>query len=159
METGLCLGSNLDDRLANLSAAGVRLLSRSSVFETDPIDVLPCHADKPFLNAVLVVDCDGPPTALAVCLHEIENDLGRLRVEDRNAPRKIDIDMIYADGLELRTQNLALPHPRWFQRRFVVQPLAEVRPDLVLPGCSLCVADLLATLPHTPGVRLLTAAW
>jgi len=75
--------------------------------------------------------------------------MGRIRTEDRNAPRVIDIDILYAGSVKRTDGNLDLPHPRWAQRRFVVQPLADVRPFLRLPGETRTVSDILKTLPPT----------
>lgn len=155
VEFGLSLGSNLGDRLANLARArdriaalpGVRLLARSAAYETSPVDVRPEFGHLMFINAVLVVASDAAPEALSDAVHRIEDEFGRLRGPDRNRPRPIDIDLIYAGGRRLSTPRLTLPHPRWSERRFVVQPLAEVRPDLRLPGEDRPVRDVLAALP------------
>jgi 2-amino-4-hydroxy-6-hydroxymethyldihydropteridine diphosphokinase len=161
MEYGLSLGSNLGDRLRQLADAaqsigalpGARILARSAVYETDPVDVSSEYEDRPFLNAVLIVEAAAEPAAMARHAHDIEARMGRVRQADRNAPRPVDIDLIYADALCVASPDLTLPHPRWAQRRFVVQPLADVRPRLILPGQTLCVARLLASLPSMPRVR------
>ncbi len=161
MEVGLSLGSNLGDRLANLRAArdaiaaldGVRLTAASPVYETEPVGVRPRYRELAYLNAVIVVVADQPIDALSERLHAIEDGLGRVRGSDRYAPRTIDIDVLYADAVRVARDDLTLPHPRWAARRFVVQPLADVRPALVLPGERRCVADLLAALPAAPAVR------
>jgi 2-amino-4-hydroxy-6-hydroxymethyldihydropteridine diphosphokinase len=71
----------------------------------------------------------------------------------------MDIDIIYADGLQIREQHLAIPHPHWAQRRFVVQPLCDVRPDLVIPGQTGTVADVLAGLNDPHKVILFAKKW
>ena len=167
MEYGISLGSNLGDRLAHLRRArervaalpGVRLRASSPVYETEPVDVADVHRDKAYLNAVLIVTAAGGPEALAAALHTIESALGRVRVADRNAPRPIDLDLVYAVGTTRATRDLTLPHPRWHERRFVVQPLADVRPDLVLPGQTATVAAILAALPPTPSATLFAGEW
>ncbi len=161
MEYGLSLGSNLGDRLGQLADAaqsisalpGVRILARSAVYETDPVDVSSQYEDRPFLNAVLIVEAAPDPAATAQLAHDIEARMGRIRQDDRNAPRPVDIDLIYAGALCVESAGLTLPHPRWAQRRFVVQPLADVRPRLILPGQTLCVSRLLESLPRVPRVR------
>lgn len=161
-EIGLCLGSNLGDRPANLEHAakaiaaieGVTIEERSRVYETEPVDVRPENRDRFFLNAVLIVSCGLHPRELLPCLRAIEDDMGRVRTDDRNAPRTVDIDILYAGDMRIEDDDLCVPHPHWFTRRFVVQPLAEVRPGLILPGQTLTVAALLLTLPDTPKVFL-----
>jgi 2-amino-4-hydroxy-6-hydroxymethyldihydropteridine diphosphokinase len=167
IEIGLSLGSNVGHRLANLQNAraairripGVDVVAASPVYETEPVDVSPAHRHLPFLNAVLILRSGIDPQRLAEQLHAIETELGRERTADRNAPRPIDIDMLYADGLELRTAALQVPHPRWAERRFVVEPLAAVRPELRLPGESCTVAAVLSSLPQTPNVVVFLLTW
>ena len=167
MEYGLSLGSNLGDRLQHLRAAasgivrfcGAEIVARSRVYETEPVGVAPAYAQLPFLNAVLVVRGDPDPAELAVELHGIEWEAGRVRTADRYAPRPLDIDVLYADDVQLSTEVLTLPHPRWAERRFVVQPLADVRPDLRLPGETRTVREVLASLPPAPKVVLFAESW
>jgi 2-amino-4-hydroxy-6-hydroxymethyldihydropteridine diphosphokinase len=114
------------------------------------------YRDLAFLNAVMVFDCTREPNEVSEIIHTIEADMGRVRGEDRFAPRPIDIDILYAGNTVSDCEDLLLPHPRWSQRRFVVEPLADVRPDLVLPGSSESVAQILAQLPEEPVVKLFT---
>ncbi len=167
METALSLGSNLGDRLANLRAAatrlmalpGFRLLAQAPLYETEPVGVKPAYAHLLYLNTVMVMDVPPDPDALSRAVHGIEDELGRVRTGDPNAPRTIDIDILYA-GRETRSDGvLNLPHPRWSQRRFVVQPLADVRPDLVIPGMERPVRDVLAMLPPDQAVRRVMDTW
>lgn len=167
METGLSLGSNVGNRLANLSATrkrilalpGVKPLGQSPVYETDPVGVRPEYKDMKFLNAVLVVDAPWDAHAWFDHLRAIECDLGRHRGMDRFAPRAIDIDIIYVGGSRIESGGLVVPHPRWLERRFVVQPLADVRPDLLLPGATRTVKQILEALPEGDHVVLLTRDW
>ncbi len=167
MEIALCLGSNTGERLGYLQAArdalcglpGVTLAVQSAVYETDPVGVRSQYADMLYLNAVLIVDAQIPADTLALSMHAIENRLGRVRCEDKNAPRTIDIDMLYAADIADANPALTLPHPRWDLRRFVVQPLADVRPHLTLPGHHKTVQQILHELPAIPGVRLYAATW
>lgn len=160
VEVGLSIGSNLGDRAGNLDAvrsaidalAGVRTVAESPVYETEPVDVPAESADMPFLNAVLIVQSDLDPSELAARLRAVEDKLGRTRTPERNMPRTADIDIVYAGRLRMHTPDLTIPHPRWRGRRFVVQPLADVRPDLVLPGETRTVTEILLSLPHTPKV-------
>ena len=156
----IAIGSNLGDRIANLSAIHtgiasipeVELLAGSPVYETEPVDVPPDVADKAFLNAVLIIESDFDPYELHDRLRTLENELGRTRDGERNMPRSVDIDIIYAGQVQIDTPELTVPHPRWAGRRFVVQPLADVRPDLILPGQTRSVREILLTLPDTPKV-------
>ena len=165
MEIGLSLGSNLGDRLANLreaamriaALAGVKLIASSPVYETEPVDVPAEFSDKPFLNAVAIVSSDLPIEELYGKLRTIEDDMGRRRGIERNAPRPLDVDIIYAGTARVKTDKLIVPHPRWAERRFVAQPLADLRPDLTLPGESRTVKEVLAALPARPAVRLLVS--
>lgn len=167
MEIGLSLGSNLGDRLGFLRAArdaiaalpGVRVVAQSAVYETEPVGVQPEHAGLAYLNAVLVVDSDRTVADVHRALADIEDSQGRVRGADRYAPRTIDVDILYAGAVVTATERLTVPHPRWAARRFVVQPLADVRPDLVVPGTDASVRDLLARLPTTPRVALFARAW
>jgi len=166
-EVGLSLGSNLGDRLAHLQAARdrlmalpqTRLLAQAPVYETEPVDVAESFRDLAFLNTVVIVETGLPVTELAAAAHAIEDWLGRRRGGDRNAPRPIDIDLIYAGDETCHAAALSLPHPRWLARRFVVQPLADVRPVLRLPNAPGTVAEVLLTLPPTPNVVLYRETW
>jgi 2-amino-4-hydroxy-6-hydroxymethyldihydropteridine diphosphokinase len=167
MEIGLSLGSNLGHRLRNLQSArkrigalpATRLIAQSPVYETEPVDVPHRYRDKPFLNAVLMIGSELPLDALASALHAIEASIGRIRTADRNAPRPIDVDILYAGRLRRRDRRLSLPHPRWQDRAFVVRPLADVRPDLRLPGSRRTVREVLLSLPGEPAVVLYRRQW
>jgi len=167
MEAILSLGSNLGDRCAHLTAAldalaslpHTRLVAASRLYDTEP--VLPAgSAPQPaFLNAIVVLETTLEVHDLSTRMHAIEDRLGRLRTAERPAPRIIDIDLICCGAQVLDEPCLRLPHPRAASRRFVCAPLAEVRPDLVLPGQTRTVRDLLAALPCVPGVRLAREQW
>ena len=166
MRTAVALGSNLGDRLGNLRAArkaiadlaGVRppVLS-SAIYETDAIDCEP-GAGK-FLNAVLEFDYHGDPVDLWKGLMKIESALGRRRHHARNVSRKIDIDLLYAGEIQIDTRELQLPHPRMHSRKFVLQPLADIQPDLILPNQTKTIRELLAKLDESGRVVRLTNDW
>ncbi|MDD5704720.1 MAG: 2-amino-4-hydroxy-6-hydroxymethyldihydropteridine diphosphokinase [Kiritimatiellae bacterium] len=167
MEAILSLGSNLGDRRDNLVAAcaalaqlpGTRLLASAPIYETDPVDVPAAFRDAAYLNTVIVLETALTPDALSEAAHTIEKRLGRVRGAERNAPRTLDIDLIACGPTVSDRPELRLPHPRALQRRFVVQPLADVRPDLVLPGATHTVREILASLPRVPAVRLAACQW
>ncbi len=162
----MALGSNLGDRLGTLRVARKKILDLagvqppglpSAIYETDAIDCEP-GAGK-FLNAVLDFDYEGDPVDLWKSLMEIEVALGRRRHHARNVSREIDIDLIYAGKMEINTSELQLPHPRLHLRRFVLQPLVDIRPDLILPNQRKTVRELLAQLDESGKVVRLMNDW
>ena len=166
MRAGVALGSNLGDRLENLRAARRAIARRvarrqtllaSAVYETEPVG---CEPGAPgFLNAVIEFDFEGEPAELLEKLREIERRLGRARNHLRNTSRTIDLDLLYFDDLHIATPELELPHRRLHERRFVLEPLADIRPDLLLPTQSESVAALLRRLPPSPAVVRSAAQW
>jgi 2-amino-4-hydroxy-6-hydroxymethyldihydropteridine diphosphokinase len=166
VRAGIAFGSNMGDRLRHLVEARERVLASrwidapvlaSGVYLTSPLDCPP--GSGPFYNAVLEVELAGEPEDLMHELRACELQLGRLQEAPRNVPRTIDLDLLYAGNLELRTGTLIVPHPRIAQRRFVLEPLAEIRPELVLPGYTETVAELLAKLPLGDSVERLEDEW
>lgn len=160
--TGIALGSNLGDRAANLRAACEALgeisltAPRSApVYETEPQG---CPVGSPaFLNTVVEIDWDGTPVALLEVTRRIERGLGRVTQSMRNAPRVIDIDILYCGGAVVETPELVLPHPRMAMRSFVLMPLAVLAPDFTpVPGGP-SVSELLAALPAEPFPPVLVA--
>jgi 2-amino-4-hydroxy-6-hydroxymethyldihydropteridine diphosphokinase len=167
MEIGFSLGSNLGDRLAHLTAARQRILAEPSttlsacaaVYETEPVGVSDPFRDLLFLNTVLIVETNLTAPAWLALVGRIEDDLGRVRTHDRNAPRTIDIDILYAGDQYIDDGGLTVPHPRWAARLFVVQPLAEVRPDLVLQDAGKPVSEVLLDLAESKGIALFAEDW
>jgi 2-amino-4-hydroxy-6-hydroxymethyldihydropteridine diphosphokinase len=167
MEVALSLGTNLGRRMENLRAARAqldaipdsRVLEASPVYETEPVDVASEHQSDFFLNAIVLVETALPLPVFSRHIHHIESELGRVRAADRNAPRVIDIDIICAGTEHSTTTELTVPHARWAVRRFVVQPLADVRPGWVLPGETRTVRQVLDALPPEPVVRVYSLDW
>jgi len=167
MEIGFSLGSNLYNRKRLLmqaknlllSAPRTRFVDQSPIYETTPVDVRPEYQDINYLNAVLIVESELPLESWLSYIGKIEKNLGRERSEDRNAPRPIDVDIIYAGDQVIDSGGLVVPHPRWAERRFVVEPLSDVRPRLVLPETNRSVADMLRTLPPDDGMRVFDERW
>lgn len=159
VEAAVGLGSNEGDRRAHLRAgiALLRQLARdgrvevSPFYETAPVDCPPGSAD--FLNAVAVFETDLEPEALLARMLALEAGRGRPARRSRNAPRPLDMDLLYVGSIRRDGPALTLPHPRLASRRFVLQPLCDLRPDLVLPGQSKTVKELLASLPEEGIVR------
>jgi len=145
----VALGANLGDRrrtiefaLERLAAVeGVELVRVSSLRETDPVGVV----DQPrFLNGVAQVRTTLPARGLLEALLGVESSLGRVR-GDRWGPRTIDLDLLLYDDAVVDEPGLRVPHPRLHERRFVLEPLAELDPALVVPGRG-AVGDLLEAL-------------
>jgi 2-amino-4-hydroxy-6-hydroxymethyldihydropteridine diphosphokinase len=140
LRTGyLGLGSNVGDREANLRAArsalggvGVEVLASSSLYETEPQGEL---LDQPdFLNACLRIRTALEPEQLLDACKSVERELGRPLGGARHGPRPIDIDLLLLGELEYRSKRLTLPHREVTSRRFVVEPLLELDPELTLPN-------------------------
>ncbi|WP_430401564.1 2-amino-4-hydroxy-6-hydroxymethyldihydropteridine diphosphokinase [Hyphomonas sp.] len=135
-EAAIALGSNLGDRAVFLASAlraidalpGCRLTRVSSAYRTRPWG----KTDQgEFINMCALIDTDLSPTDLLVAVKDVEASMGRTASE-RWGPREIDIDLLIIPGVEMRTDLLTLPHPRMSERLFVIAPLAEVAPDLLL---------------------------
>ena len=149
----VALGSNLGNSQAILRVAMARLesfsdqpLLKSSLWQTLPVD---CPPGSPkFVNAVaaLVPQTEETPESLLAKLQALEKEFGRRPKTVLNEPRPLDLDLIAFGGEVRSSPRLTLPHPRAFQRRFVLQPLGEIAPDLRLPGQTQTVAQLLAGL-------------
>ena len=143
------LGANLGDREATISRAvelldndAVRVLAVSSLRETDPVG----YVDQPrFLNGAAAVETELGPRALLDRLLEIERELGRTREGSRYGPRTIDLDLLVYGDEVVDEPGLTVPHPRLQERRFALEPLADLDPDLVIPGAG-PLSDLLAGL-------------
>jgi len=142
----LGLGSNLGDRNANLVDAitrlageSVRVLRTSSIWETEPRDV----RDQPwFLNQVIEVESDLLPHQLFQRIQRIEREMGRQRRTPKG-PRLIDIDILLYGSAVVQSDDLEIPHPRMTERRFVLEPLAELAPDLRHPVSGRSIRELL----------------
>ena len=140
----LCLGSNIEPRLAYLDRAQAALCALPSTHfsavseteETDPVGVPPQFASQRFLNRILVVETALSPEDFAARMHRIEHDLGRVRSSERNIPRTIDIDMIDYEGVVSGDPALTLPHPRARERAFVSAPLARLGITRLSDGSS-----------------------
>ncbi|MBZ5642743.1 MAG: 2-amino-4-hydroxy-6-hydroxymethyldihydropteridine diphosphokinase [Acidobacteriia bacterium] len=152
----LSLGSNLGDRAANLEraiealpAAGVRVLRRSGMYETEPVDFL----DQPwFLNCVVEGETLLRPDQLLGALQSIERQQGSRKLIARG-PRLLDMDILFYGESVMHTESVDIPHPRMAGRRFVLVPLAELAPAHRHPVLRATVAELLAATRDTSIVR------
>jgi len=157
-EALIALGGNVGDARATLDravrlfcdGAAVTVVVRSSDYRTPPWGV---EDQPPFVNLALVVATELAPRALLTHAHAVERQLGRDRAHERRwGPRTVDIDLIAYDDVTLNEPDLTLPHPRLFERAFVLAPLAEIAPDRVVAGRR--IADALASLDATGIERL-----
>lgn len=168
MRAGIGLGSNLGNRLVNLRQARHMILSlpfveptylSAPLFETSPVDCADSAPD--FLNTVVEIrlaDAATPETLLSA-LRETEVALGRPQRHPKNVSRSVDLDILYMDDMQMHTPTLTLPHPRMHQRRFVLAPLAAIRPELVLPGQQRSVRELLEALNDPAAARMVSESW
>ena len=164
---GIALGSNLGDRLAPFRLGlhevlarleGAHLVAAAPVYETAPVDCPP--GSLSFYNSVVEISSPLAPHAMHKVLQAVERLLGRPQERERNAPRPLDLDILYAGRLRLDDETLTIPHPRLHQRRFVLQPLADIRPHLVLPGHTQTVAQMLGSLTDDPTqVKRVAVGW
>lgn len=166
MRVGVALGSNLGERLAHLRNARKDIgalrgalppMRSSALYETEPVG---CEkgAGK-FLNAVIEFGYAGNAPDLLLQLAAIEKLWGRSGAHPKNISRTIDLDLLYFGDLEIETADLQLPHPRITEREFVLRPLADIRPDLVLPKQTEPVGVLLLRFTDATAVVRLDLEW
>jgi 2-amino-4-hydroxy-6-hydroxymethyldihydropteridine diphosphokinase len=151
----LSLGSNVGDRAANLKLAIERLgemgtvIAVSSFYETEPVEV----TGQPwFLNCAVALDTEKMPKQLLAGVLEIEQDMGRKRLQ-KKGPRTIDIDILLFGTSIVETKGLTIPHPAMHERRFVLEPLAEIAPEVRHPVFKRTVREMRESLPPGQAVR------
>ncbi len=151
----LSLGSNVGDRAANLNAAIDRLgnlgqvMAISSFYETEPVEFT---VQPWFLNCAVKLDTEKMPKQLLNGILDIEKEMGRKRVE-KKGPRLIDIDIVLFGNSIIDTKGLTVPHAAMHQRRFVLEPLAEIAPEVRHPVLKRTVRELRDALPTGQAVK------
>jgi 2-amino-4-hydroxy-6-hydroxymethyldihydropteridine diphosphokinase len=133
------LGANLGDRARTLRLAverlaeveGIEVVAVSAFRETDPVGV---ENQPRFLNGAVAIDTELAPRALLGAMLEVERGLGRVRDGERWGPRTVDLDLLVYGDRVVDEPGLRVPHPRLEERRFALEPLAELDPDLAVPG-------------------------
>jgi 2-amino-4-hydroxy-6-hydroxymethyldihydropteridine diphosphokinase len=166
MRVCVALGSNLGERLANLRNARKDIgalrgalppLRSSAIYETEPVGCEKGAAK--FLNAVIEFGYAGDAVELLHHLAAIEKLWGRPGAHPKNVSRTIDLDLLYFGELEIETADLHLPHPRITEREFVLRPLGDIRPDLILPKQTESVGVLLQRFTDATAVVRLGLEW
>ena len=165
---GIAIGTNLGDREANLQRGLAMLIERTQpavilaggVYETEPVDC--ALGTQAFLNSVVEIEAACSPQEMHAHLQAIEQAMGRpaIAIREKNSPRTLDLDLLYAGDYISDDPVLIVPHPRLHLRRFVLQPLADIRPNLMLPRHTLTIVEHLTALTDDPAsVRLVKKAW
>jgi len=172
---GIAIGGNLGDTLALFQRAcilleqrSVSILTKSPVFSSKPVD---CPPDSPdFLNTTIKVSTELEPLALLDITQSIEHELGRVITHQRNAPRPVDLDLLFAQtnsestrenvtqGISFHNDRLSLPHPRMHLRRFVLEPLSYICPKLVIPRQTLAISEILSANTEPP-LQMIHSIW
>lgn len=164
---GIALGSNLGNRLTHLREARDMLRGlveddtlylQAPVYQSEPVD---CNENSPdFFNTVIEIDYIGEPYDLLMKTQGIEFHLGRESVYETNAPRIIDLDILYFGNVSMSDEILSIPHPRLIHRRFVLQPLNDIRANLILPGDQVPISKHLRHLEtDEPPLTLVQTTW
>jgi 2-amino-4-hydroxy-6-hydroxymethyldihydropteridine diphosphokinase len=160
----IALGTNLGERLNNLRcsldmlSSGMRISVKavSAVYETAPVGG---PEQGSYLNACAAVDTDLAPAELLTAMLNVEQMMGRVR-EERWGPRNIDLDLLVFEDVIMKSPFLEIPHPRITGRDFVLVPLNDIAPDLIIPGQEKRVSEIIASRRETADVRLyLPAGW
>ncbi len=150
----ISLGTNMGDRTENLKSALLqvskfsKIIKLSSIYKTEAVGN---ESQPDFLNAAIELETGLLPYELLERLHSIENEMGRKR-ETKWGPRIIDLDIIFYNDLVIISPNITIPHPHAHQRRFVIEPLAEIAPDFIHPKLNMTISELSGQLSDSKKV-------
>lgn len=164
---GIALGTNLGNRLTHLRNARDMLRKlvdpdsyylQAPIYQSEPVD---CTGGSPdFYNTVIEIDYIGEPYELLAKTQGVEFHLGREAVYERNSPRIIDVDILYFGNEVLKDEILTIPHPGVIHRLFVLHPLNDIRPNLILPGDNASISEHLEHLEtDEPELSLVQSVW
>lgn len=164
---GIALGSNLGQRMTHLREARDMLRSlvepeslylQAPIYQSEPVG---CALTAPdFFNTVIEIDYIGEAYELLKFTQGVEFSLGREAVYEQNAPRVIDVDILYFGTEVISEEILTIPHPRVLERRFVLQPLNDIRPHLILPGDKATISEHFRYLDsEEPPLTLVQSVW
>jgi 2-amino-4-hydroxy-6-hydroxymethyldihydropteridine diphosphokinase len=151
----LSLGSNVGDRAAHLNGAIrrmdtlVKVMAVSSFYETEPVELT---VQPWFLNCAVELDTEKMPKQLLAAILDIEKEMGRQRIQ-KKGPRTLDIDILLFGNAIIKAKGLTIPHPAMHERRFVLEPLAEIAPDVRHPVFNKTVRELRDALPPGQAVK------
>ena len=151
----LSVGSNLGDRAAHLKGAIKRMdtlgkiMAVSSFYETEPVELT---AQPWFLNCAVELDTEKMPKQLLTSIFDIEEEMGRRRVQ-KKGPRTVDIDILLFGNSIIKAKGLTIPHPAMHDRRFVLEPLAEIAPEIRHPIFKRTIRELRDALPPGQEVK------
>jgi 2-amino-4-hydroxy-6-hydroxymethyldihydropteridine diphosphokinase len=152
----ICLGGNLGEKEEIFRKTRTMInenigkeMKLSSIYLTEPWGF---DSEHEFWNQVIIVTTGLPPLSVLKKIRAIENIFGRERVLGKYVSRKMDIDILFYDSLILNHQNLIIPHPHIFERRFVLEPLAETAPDYIHPQTGKSISEMLRDCPDTSRV-------
>jgi len=152
----ICLGGNLGEKEEIFRKTRTMInenigkeMKLSSIYLTEPWGF---DSEHEFWNQVMIVTTGLPPLSVLKKIRAIENIFGRERVLGKYVSRKMDIDILFYDSLILNHQNLIIPHPHIFERRFVLEPLAETAPDYIHPQTGKSISEMLRDCPDTSRV-------
>ena len=164
---GIALGANLGQRLTNIRVARDMLRGlvdpeslylQAPIYQSEPVD---CASSAPdFFNTVIEIDYIGEPYDLLRMTQGVEFRLGRASVYEPNSPRVIDVDILYFGNELISEELLTIPHSRMLERRFVLQPLHDIRPNLILPGDTATISEHHRYLDSDePPLSLVQSVW
>lgn len=159
MKAYLSIGANLGNREKNIKDAVEALCLKtgypvavSPVYETEPVGF---SSPDMFLNQVVIIETDLSPSGLLDLLKEVETTMGRIRKEERNISRLIDLDILFYEDQVVECPELVIPHPRMHERRFVLEPFCDIAPDFIHPILQMSVKELLSRSSDNSKVKKL----